>query len=438
MKRKIRLIAYGLLVLILLLWANPALALPPLPHAFYGTLEVNGSVAGPGKVVSAKIDGVNAGSYTTTVDGQYGSVTTRDYLAVSCDGASDGDTINFYVNGYDTGQTATFQVAGGPTELNLTVVIAAGGGGGIVPAADIETNLFGDESTFSINEDGEIQETIEATSEEGDLTITIPEGTIALDEDGNPLGSLEIDVDENPPDPPEEVYIIGLAYDFGPDGATFDPPITITFTLDLDDLPDGVDPEDLVLAFWDGDEWVELDGDVDVENGTITITADVEHFTTFAVITVPPPPVAPPSELAPAAFASSSLSVSPPEVDIGKMVTVSILLSNTGEEEGSYTITFKINGVVEATREITLAGGASETVTHTTSKNEAGIYSVDVDGLTGSFTVKEVVVTPPVVPPEAPTEVKPETNWPVIGGIIGGVVIVGLLIFFLVRRKASA
>jgi hypothetical protein len=43
--------------------------------------------------------------------------------------------------------------------------------------------------------------------------------------------------------------------------------------------------------------------------------------------------------------------------------------------------------------------------------------------------------TPPT-PPTAPPEVKPILNWPVIGGIIAGVVIVGLLIFFLVRRRA--
>jgi len=31
------------------------------------------------------------------------------------------------------------------------------------------------------------------------------------------------------------------------------------------------------------------------------------------------------------------------------------LVANTGEEEGSYTITLKIDGVVEETKEITLA-----------------------------------------------------------------------------------
>lgn len=58
----------------------------------------------------------------------------------------------------------------------------------------------------------------------------------------------------------------------------------------------------------------------------------------------------------------------------------------------------------------------------------AGTYSVDVDGLTGSFTVKEKPVVP-VVP-------KP-VNWPLIGGIIAAVVIAGLVVFFLVRRRTG-
>ena len=135
------------------------------------------------------------------------------------------------------------------------------------------------------------------------------------------------------------------------------------------------------------------------------------------------------------------MSTSPFEVDVGETVTIGIMVSNTGEEEGSYTITLKINGVAEETKEITLAGGASETVTFTTARDKAGIYSVDVDGLTDSFTVKEEEEAAPpstAPPPTAPPEAKPEMNWPVLGGIIGGVIVVGLLIFFLIRRKMKA
>ena len=88
-----------------------------------------------------------------------------------------------------------------------------------------------------------------------------------------------------------------------------------------------------------------------------------------------------------AVFTSSRLSISPGEVNIGETVTISVLITNTGSAAGSYKVAFKINGVVEATKDITLNVGASEEVTFTTAKDVAGSYSVDVDGLSGSFTV---------------------------------------------------
>lgn len=127
----------------------------------------------------------------------------------------------------------------------------------------------------------------------------------------------------------------------------------------------------------------------------------------------------------PVAFTPSSLNISPSEVNIGQIVTISISVANTGGEPGSYEATLKINGVVEARKEVVVAAGASEEVSFTTSKGAPGSYSVDVNGLTGSFRVQE-----------APVAVTKETNWVLVGEIIAGVVVVGLLIFFLRRRRS--
>jgi len=378
MKGKIRLVLCSILLLSMLLWATPALAVPPIPHAFYGTVLINVSNAPTGTVVSAKINGVNAGSYTIKVAGQYGNVDTRDYLAVSCDGANDGDTITFYVtneNGTATGGTATFAIGGGPTrhDLSVTITPPSYGEPGAPPPAPptIETNLFGTEESFSISDEGEIQETFTATSEDGKLTLTIEEGTIALDKDEEPLGSLEAAVDASPPDPPEGGNIIGLAYDFGPDGATFDPPITLEYTYDPDDIPEGVAEEDLVIAYYDEDagEWVELDCVVDTENNTITASA--EHFTTFAItVTVTPPEeeeVVPPEE--------EEVAPAPPP-----------------EEE-----------------EVAPAPPPEE---------------------------EEVAPAPPPEEEEVVPEVPAPINWPLIGGIIAAVVVALLIFFLVIRRRA--
>ena len=266
----------------------------------------------------------------------------------------------------------------------------------------------------------------EFASEDGRLNIFIPEGTTALDEEGNPLTSLEIIVDETPPAPPPETNIVGIPYNLEPGGATFDQLTTITWNYDPDEISPGVAEEDLVLAYYDeaAGEWVELPSVVDPVNNTIT--ARVDHLTIFAIIAPVPPPV-------PAAFTTSSLSISPPEVSISEMVSISILVTNTGEEEGSYTVTLKINEVIEETKEITLAGG-SETVSFTTAKDEVGTYSVSVNGLSGSFTVKEVPL--PGASPPAPASL-PATlagvKWAILGPILA--VVVFLTTFLLIRLR---
>jgi len=257
------------------------------------------------------------------------------------------------------------------------------------PPPTVETTLFGVEGEFSIDDDGVIQETIEATSDAGDFTITIPENTIALDEDGDPLSTLTVELDLDPPDPPAEAHIIGIPYELGPPGATFDPPITVKFIVDPATLPPGVAVEDLVLAYYDETlvppAWVELTTTFDP--ATNTFTAEVEHFTTFAIITVVPV-VAPP---APAAFSVSSLSIQPAEVEPSETILVSIVVANTGGESGSYTVVLKIDGVKEAEERVTIAAGSSQTVSFSVIREEAGSYTVTVDGLSSSFTV----VAPP-------------------------------------------
>jgi len=385
-------------------------------------------------------NGATGVAITATVRATFSEVIDSGTLAFSVGGVSGtttytGTTATFTLGanlGYSRTYTASVSasdLAGNPMAVayswsftTAAAPAAGGGGGGFGPTYYTQTNLFGTEESYRISSSGKILETIEATSADGNLTLTISKDTIALDKDGNRLGNLEAAVDKSPPDPPKDAHLIGPAYDFGPDGATFDPAITFVWSYDPEALPEDVAEGDLALAYYDeaDSEWVELDGAVDTEDNTIT--AYVDHFTTFAIIgaVTPPPPE-------PAAFTPGSLSVSPTEVDTGEAVGISISVANTGGQAGSYTVTLKINGVVEETREVTVAAGASETVTFTTSGDKAGTYAVDVNGLTGSFTVNEAAAPPP--PPPSPV------NWPVLLGIIAAVVALAAIVLVLLRRQ---
>ena len=249
----------------------------------------------------------------------------------------------------------------------------------------------------------------EFISEDEMLHIAIPEGTIVLDKDGELLTSLELTVNEQPLPSPPEANIVGMSYKLGPIGTTFDQQITITCSYDPYGIPPKVAEENLAMGYYNEDagEWVVAPSVVDTVNNTVSTLTD--HLSTFTIIAPIPQP-------APAAFTPSSLSISPLEANIGDTVSISVLVTNTGELEGSYTVTLKINGVIAEMREITLAGG-SETVTFTTAVDKAGTYSVNVNGLQGALMVKEP-------PPVLPTEVK----WIIIGLVIAAIVFLAIFL----------
>ena len=122
MKRKRGWLLCPLVIVALLLCAIPAYAdIPTLPHAFYGTLTISGSSAPVGTVVTAKVGGVQCGSITTTVAGQYGGSGAFDAKLTVTGEIATGATIYFYAGGNEANETSNFS-PGGVTELNLTVV----------------------------------------------------------------------------------------------------------------------------------------------------------------------------------------------------------------------------------------------------------------------------------------------------------------------------
>lgn len=412
------LISLAMAVVLSLALVVPVMAVPQIPHAFYGNVTVGGQPAPDNTSVSAKIGGVEYASSATS-GGKYGyspifKVPGDDPdTADKKEGGVEGDIITFYVGGVEAA-SYTFK-NGEVTELALVIAElpspptngggAGGGGGGGEPTYYTQGNLFGTSKSYRIGSDGEVKEKIEATSADGKLTLTINKGTMAKDKDGGRLRNLQAAIDDSPPSPPEESHLIGLAYSFGPDDATFDPPITLTWEYNPNTLPEGVDEEGLVVAYYDASagRWVDLDSSVDTENNIIT--ASVAHFTTFAIIGAPKP----------AAFTLSLVGISPSEVAPGEKVTITVSVANTGGRDGSRSVVLEINGVKEDEKTVTIAPGASKEVTFTVVKDQPGKYSVMVGGLGGGFTV----VAPPSLPaaPAAfslsklsiiPAEVKPD------------------------------
>lgn len=107
------------------------------------------------------------------------------------------------------------------------------------------------------------------------------------------------------------------------------------------------------------------------------------------------PVTTPTPEPTPATFTISDLSIYPAEINAGERIIISVLATNDGDLAGNYQITFKINNVTVETVDIHLAGGDTKKVDFATAVDYVpGTYSVDVNGLLGTFTVKPPAPVP--------------------------------------------
>ena len=100
-----------------------------------------------------------------------------------------------------------------------------------------------------------------------------------------------------------------------------------------------------------------------------------------------------------AKFVLSDFTISPTTVEPDETVKISVKVTNTGTSSGTKTIKLTIDGVVEKSETVTIGVQESETVSWNVRKTTTGTYSVDVNGLIGSFNV-ETEEGPEPQPPE--------------------------------------
>ncbi len=288
--------------------------------------------------------------------------------------------------------------------------------------------------SLKMDSNGIVQEACQLKSLDKKVTLNIDGRTKLLNSQGHAVASLSADVVTSPPAPPAERAIIS-AYDLGPNGATFEPAITLTISYDPKALSEGATENELYIAYWNGLQWLTLESTVDTEANTVS--AKISHFTQFTVIgklpllapaSTPPAPPTPPVP-ALAAFAVSDLSIAPREVKPAERVTIWAVVTNNGSSEGSHTVVLKINGVEEASKVVTIGPGERETVSFIVAKDAEGPYSVSIDSEAGQFTVTDAPA--PVTPPTKPI------SWTLVWSIISGVVVVGLVLRLVVFRRRA-
>jgi PGF-pre-PGF domain-containing protein len=127
-----------------------------------------------------------------------------------------------------------------------------------------------------------------------------------------------------------------------------------------------------------------------------------------------PPPTTPPPTFT-AAFVLQSLIINPTQASVGEAVGISVSVMNTGSGEGTYLAELRINGALIDIKTVTLKAGLNDVVTFYFTPESDGTYSVEIGGLTGSFSV----VTPPAVVPLSASIVLIAIL--VVGWLLGGI-----------------
>jgi len=275
----------------------------------------------------------------------------------------------------------------------------------MTPVTPVTQNLAGIVDTNGVfNQDVSMSLTPPAgTQPVGSATLNIDSGTTGLTGGGQPLSQISMQQLTSAPAPPAGDNIIGLSYDFKPDGATFSPPAELVLT--------GI-PSDAVVMYWNGSAWIELEKNA---SGNWI----VPHFTTFAVFAK-----AKPQPGSPAAFKVDSLKIYPATASVNQSVDILVNVTNTGGTSGEYTATLKLNNTVKEEKKVTVDGGSTREVVFTVTGAAAGNYSVDVNGLTGAFTIKSV-----------PETITPTRSWltPILIGL--GIIVAVSIGYFLWRRS---
>jgi len=239
---------------------------------------------------------------------------------------------------------------------------------------DVLGHLF----TPDIGADGELLAGLAIDRIEGQVSLTIEEGTRCLDVEGEALDYVAVSRAQSPR--PYEEGVVLSAYNFYPAGARFAPPVVVGIVYDRDGLPAGVAEEDLMLAWWDREEgeWVPFNSAVEEEN--TTVTAPALHFSTIGLLAAT-------ASSGPAVFAEEGLLLQPREVSSMQPVRISVTISNTGGSNGTYPLELTVNDYAEHEVDLELSPGQSRTVLFEVARTTPGAYQVAVGGLTDTFTV---------------------------------------------------
>jgi len=159
--------------------------------------------------------------------------------------------------------------------------------GGNSPTHQLEINLLGEKNEFPVDSQGRLESQVEVSPADGKISLSLDKGTTILDKDMEPLPAIHVTIEPNSPPLSENAYIISSVYNLEPQGATFDPQLSLTLSYEPEKLPEGLREEELYIACHDGTKWrMPVYKRVDTELHSVTTQLYDFNFTSFAILGV--------------------------------------------------------------------------------------------------------------------------------------------------------
>jgi PGF-CTERM protein len=179
-----------------------------------------------------------------------------------------------------------------PTTTPVPVLTPGGGSGGFS-----QFDFSEGTGTILTSSEGKVLRETSITSPDGIASFTLALGVVALDDEGVPIDEISVTNMSEIPDVPEGAVFTfaGYAYECTPSGAQFTPAAILTFSFTEEEWA-ALAGEDLTLRFYNEEtaEWEEIP--VTIDPVTRTVTAEVSHFTVFALFTQGAAPATPTAE----------------------------------------------------------------------------------------------------------------------------------------------
>ncbi|MDD4254241.1 MAG: hypothetical protein PHP59_02565 [Methanofollis sp.] len=311
------------------------LAKQPVPTSAANAISILKNIAG---------DGISA-EYTLICDADARDVNYNkdSCLAIvegyGCSGANDASSVTITketLKGLKTGtyylyalgmkdekvvaidQTNVCISAVAPTPTPRPSGGGGGGGNGGSPISPEPPVSYEGKGNLMTNSNGITTRSVEISATDKVATLFVPSGVKALDANGKPLAEVSLKPlagDKMPAAPSGAMFrFAGYAYEASPEGATFNPGITLTLeipeeiwnTLDLTD-------RQLTMMWYNKETglWEEIQ--TTISRGTRTVTATVTHFSTYALFTEPVTTPTPPDTQTPATPTTSLVEEPPAE-----------------------------------------------------------------------------------------------------------------------------